>query len=166
MTRLPSVSLAPPGSPVARRTGRVIAMVHELHKAGFQRVRISPGLSPSGLHWRCPITCAANVEPDGFSVKDASTAAGLFVRYTSADPGYFGWAGAESLSARELATRFLRDYPALAQAGLGRDWPYAGWLTEVLGVVERGNTGDYPVFYADHPLDPDAQSVPRPPPPQ
>lgn len=165
-TRLPSVSLAPPLGAVARRTGRVVAMVHELHKAGYQLLRISPGLSPSGMHWRCPITCAANVGADGFSMKVATKASGMFVPYTSADPGYFGWADAEGLSARALAARFLREFPVLAQAGCGRDWPYAGWLTEVLGVVERGHTRDYPIFYADFPLDLDAQSVARPPPPQ
>ncbi|MGI4940698.1 MAG: hypothetical protein ACRYHQ_09075 [Janthinobacterium lividum] len=166
MEQLPSISLSPPENAVARRTGRVVAMVHELHKAGYQLLRISPGLSPSGFHWRCPITCAANVEADGFSVKDVSRATGLFLPYTSADTGYFGWAGAEILSARELAARFLRECPVLAQAGYGRDLPYAGWLTEVLGVVERGEMGRYPVLYADFPLDPAAQPIPLPPPPQ
>ena len=163
MEQLPPISLSPPSSPVARRTGRVVAMVHELHKAGYQRLRISPGLSPSGLHWRCPITCAANVDADGFSVMDTSRAGGLFLPYTSADPGYFGWPGAETLSARELAARLLRECPVLAQAGLGRDLPYAGWLTEVLGVVEHGDMGRYPVLYADFPLDLDARCVPPPP---
>lgn len=32
------ISLSPPSGPVARRTGRLIAMVHELHKAGYQRL--------------------------------------------------------------------------------------------------------------------------------
>ena len=166
MEQLPSISLSPPSSPVARRTGRIVAMVHELHKVGYQLLRISPGLSPSGLHWRCPITCAANVEADGFSVRTASKAAGLFLPYTSADLGYFGWAGAEALSARELAARLLQECPVLARASLGRDLPYAGWLTEVLGMVERGDMGRYPVFYADFPLDLDARCVSLPPPPR
>lgn len=161
----PQVSLQPPQDVIARRTGRLVATVHELHKAGYQRIRISPGLSPSGMHWRCPVTWAGNVQRDGFSVISASTAGGLFVPYSSADPGYFGWPGAEALSARLLAVRFLDAFPALAQAGLGRDWAYAGWLTEVLGVVERGDTRAYPVFYADYPLDPGAGPVPPPPPP-
>ncbi len=159
------ISLAPPASPVARRTGRVVAMVHELHKAGYQRLRVSPGLSPSGMHWRCPMTCASNVEDDGFTLRDWRPESGLVCAYTSADPGYFGWKGADSLSARELAARFLDAYPRLTALGAGRDWTYAGWLTELLGVVEQGETGRYPVFYADYPLDLDAQSVPRPPPP-
>lgn len=139
--------------------------MHELHKAGYQRIRISPALSPSGVHWRCPITCAANVGPDGFSVVSPSRASGLFVPYRSAEPGYSGWNDADELSARALAARFLSEFQILARAGFGRDWAYASWLTEVLGVVERGDTMSYPIFYADYPLDLDAQAVPRPPPP-
>ena len=165
MEPLPAVSLSPPDNPVARRTGRVVAMVHELHKAGYQLLRISPGLSPSGMHWRCSITCAANVESDGFTVKDTGKAAGLFLPSSSADPGYFGWSGADTLSARELATRFLQTHTLLARASVGRDLPYAGWLTEVLGVVERGNMGEYPVFYADFPLDLKLRRIPPPPAP-
>ena len=75
-------------------------MVHELHKAGYQRLRVSPGLSPSGVHWRCSVTCACNVGPDGFSIIDASEVGGLFAAYTSADTGYFGWPGGAGLSAR------------------------------------------------------------------
>ena len=82
-------------------------MVHELHKAGYQRLRVSPGLSPSGVHWRCAITCACNVAPDGVSVIDASQASGLYAAYSSADPGYFGWPEEPPLSARELAVHFL-----------------------------------------------------------
>ncbi len=159
-----AVSLSPPSSPVARRTGRLVAMVHELHKAGYQRLRVSPGLSPSGMHWRCPITCASNMEPDGFTIREARVESGLFAAYTSADPGYFGWANVDGCSARELAARFLQAFPKLAELGFGRDWAYTGWLTEVLGVVEQGATGHYPIYYADFPVDLDAQSVPRPPP--
>ena len=159
------ISLSPPTSLIARRTGRLVAMVHELHKAGYQRLRVSPGMSPSGMHWRCSITCASNMEPDGFSIRHTSPASGLFAAYTSADPSYFGWAGAETWSARELAVHFLQAFPKLAEHGMGRDWAYAGWLTELLGVVEQGQTGRYPIFFADYPIDLDAQSVPRPPPP-
>lgn len=61
--------------------------------------------------------------------------------------------------------RFIAVFPRLAERGAGRDWAYAGWLTELLGVVEQGDVRRYPIFYADYPLDLDAQSVPRPPPP-
>jgi hypothetical protein len=41
-------------------------MVHELHKAGYQRIRILPYLSPSGAYWRCTITTSDNVADDGY----------------------------------------------------------------------------------------------------
>ena len=147
------ISLSPPTSLIDRRTGRLVAMVHELHKAGYQRLRVSPGMSPSGMHWRCSITCASDMEPDGFSIRHTSPASGLFA------------AGAETWSARELAVHFLQAFPKLAEHGAGRDWAYAGWLIEMLGVVEQGQTGRYPIFFADDLIDLDAQSVPRPPPP-
>ena len=81
------VSLSPPADAIARRTARLVAMVHELHKAGYQRLRVSPGLSPSGVHWRCSVTCACNVQPDGFTAIDHTDAGGLFAAYSSASPG-------------------------------------------------------------------------------
>jgi hypothetical protein len=42
------VSTKPAADNVVRRCTRLLSMVHELHKAGYQRIRISPGLSPSG----------------------------------------------------------------------------------------------------------------------
>jgi hypothetical protein len=41
-----------------RRAVRVLAMIGELHKRGFQRLRLMPHMSPSGLHWRCAIGSA------------------------------------------------------------------------------------------------------------
>ena len=56
------VSMTPAIDLTARRGTRVIAMVHELHKAGYQRIRIVPGISGSGMHWRCSVTFGAMVE--------------------------------------------------------------------------------------------------------
>ncbi|GGG46532.1 hypothetical protein GCM10010964_37370 [Caldovatus sediminis] len=42
-----------------RRSVRVLAMVGDLHKRGYQRVRVMPYMAPSGCHWRCEIVPAA-----------------------------------------------------------------------------------------------------------
>jgi hypothetical protein len=39
--------------PHIRRAIRVLAMLGELHKRGYQLVRVKPFMSPSGAHWRC-----------------------------------------------------------------------------------------------------------------
>jgi hypothetical protein len=36
--------------------------------------------------------------------------------------------------------------------GVGRDWAYAGWLTEVLGRAEQGGIEDLLILYADYDL--------------
>lgn len=120
-----------------RRCVRVLAMVHELHKAGYQRLRILPMLSPSGCYWRGVITFADNVAQDGYHIlRDEDD---LVARYTSGqDNEYFGWKDAAQASARELAMLFLKRFPEISEKGEGLDWAYAGWLTDVLGYAELG----------------------------
>lgn len=36
-------------------------MVHELHKRGYPKLRICPGMAPSGCAWRCSISHVANI---------------------------------------------------------------------------------------------------------
>src|SRR3954463_11512584 len=36
-------------------------MVHELHKCGYQRLRIAPGMNSSRTAWRCFVTPKRNV---------------------------------------------------------------------------------------------------------
>ena len=155
------VSLKPPAEKPLRDAARLIAMVHELHKAGYQRIRICPTMAPSGLHWRCTLTYAANVAEDGWSILDAGE--GRVARYTSGQGArYFDWAGTDSMTARQLACSFLEAFPLIATQGAGRDWPYAGWLTDLLGHAEHGK---FVVFAADYPLDPTELARWAPPPP-
>jgi hypothetical protein len=135
-------------------------MVHELHKAGYQRIRILPGMAPNGVHWRCTISYAENVAPDGRSF--LRTDEGHAARYTSGQGArYYDWPDADRLNARQLARRFLTSFPIIADRGAGRDWPYAGWLTDILGLAEHGR---FIAFHADYPIDPDELRHWAPPP--
>lgn len=114
-----------PQSAALRDAARLIAMVHELHKAGYQRIRILPAMAPSGLYWRCTISDAGNFSADGLAL--LLTEDGRVARYTSGDGArYFGWEDGPTLTARLLAVRFLQRFPAIAEGGKGRDWAYAG----------------------------------------
>jgi hypothetical protein len=44
--------------PHIRRAVRVLSMVGELHKQGYQRLRVRPYMAPSGTAWRCTIAAA------------------------------------------------------------------------------------------------------------
>ena len=71
----------------------------------------------------------------------------LTAKYTSADENnYFGWTDAASSTVQELAQKFLERFPRLVQAAHARDWEYAGWFVEMLGMAEQD---DFPMAYAD-----------------
>jgi hypothetical protein len=159
------ISLEPSNDVTARRAARVLAMVHELHKAGYQRIRILPYLSASGW-WRCEITSADNIAGDGYTIEPSGDTDDAVARYSRADGAdYFGWPGAAQLSARALAARFLETFPRIAARGQGRDWLYAGWLTDVLGRAEGGRAEDLLYLFADWDLGPEVLRDWQPPPP-
>ena len=135
--------------PIVRRSQRVLAMVHELHKQGYQNIGLYPGYSPSGCHWRCMITPVTflRIENGGLDlrVKD-----GLLVAHHSSGASgnlYFGWEDARHDTARELSAKFVQRFPQLADAGRGRNYAYAGWFVELLG---RSETGELPIAFGDY----------------
>ncbi len=153
-----SISVTPPGDVSLRRSLRVLAMVAELHKAGYQRLRVAAGMSPSGNYWRCHITPADNVGANGWEPQDWE---GGIATYTSGDEDiYFGWVDAPGKSARQLAQLFLERFPELAKRGAGRDRPYAGWFVGMLGAAENGRL---PIFFADWVLESVEMEMPPPP---
>jgi hypothetical protein len=113
---------------------KLLLMVNELHRRGYQRLRIVPGMSPCGEHWRCSITPVTNV-----SVKHGARLVEwehLSAHYTSADGAkYFGWSYAATLTPDKLALRFIAEFPLVAEGGQGSDWTYAGWYQEMLGLT-------------------------------
>lgn len=146
MADAPQSTNDPQADPVFRRAFRVLAMVGELHKRGYQLLRISPGMAPSGMHWRCSIFAAhPAVHPHDTSVAGHDEAS--IARYsTGMENNYFGWTDAQTATARELATLFVDRFPTIADRGNGEDWPYAGWYVQMLGVAERGHL---PIAYDD-----------------
>ena len=140
------ISMTPLGEPHERRGLRILAMVHELHKAGYQRLRICPGMSASGGCWRCAITPVTNIfENHGALLKETNDL--IVAAYTSGSSNaYFGWKDATKDNARRLAAKFIERFPKIARAGEGEDWAYAGWFVQMLGFAENG---DFPMAYAD-----------------
>lgn len=135
-------------------------MVHELHKAGYQKLRIFSGMNPSGTHWRCHITPASNI---GWPSSEPIAWDDLVATYSTSQSGsYFGWEDAKGKKARELARLFITRLPRIAEAGIGQDRAYAGWFVDMLGAAENGRL---PIFFADHPLTINEEEAPPPPAP-
>jgi hypothetical protein len=120
-----------------RRCQRVIRMVFELHKMGYQQLRIMPYMHP--LAWRMAVGPKASFsEVNGASLKEVNGSWDDVPIFSSACD-YFEWRDAETDNARALAEKFITRFPDVAKRGLGRDWAYAGWLSELLGVLETGD---------------------------
>ena len=154
--------------PHIRRAVRVLAVVGELHKRGYQRLRVMPFMSSSGAYWRCWISPvnffyrnhgAILLEKAVMSDGDEIQATTMVARYTSGqDNHYFDWNDAEQDDVRSLANKFLDRFRRLADFGKGWDYPYAGWYQRLLWLAEAGwlpvVLRDYnPVSYDRVPLD-------------
>ena len=139
-----------------RRAVRVLRLVHELHKQGYQLLRICPGMSPSGGSWRCSITPRTNIlKSHGAMLKSWDRDA---AHYSSGQENeYFGWEDARHDQVQQLADKFKERFPGIVQGGSGDDWTYAGWSVKMLGFAEREK---FPVAYADWGEKPDPRYLP------
>lgn len=120
---------------------RVLLMVRELHRMGYERLR-APAFFYHLGSWRCPVYPVAAVlaEHGGlFSFDAVSSIRPCFEgelvlgQYSSASGQLaFGWDDVVFATPRELARRFLDRAPTLARLGLGRDPAYAEWFERML----------------------------------
>ena len=117
---------------------RLLAMVGVLHDRGHQRLRITPAIAPTGLHWRLSVTAEGCPE---------------VARYTSGDGDtVYGWPESPTLSPTQLADLFVERFPALVAAGSGDDPGYAAWMRQV---VDLAGQDLLPYFHADWELEDD-----------
>jgi len=125
-------------------------MVLELHKQGYQKIRIVPGLEAQGKNWRCAVTHVGNIQRTHGALMSMNPADENIAYYTTEKSNeYFGWDDAQTDGPRQLVDKFIRRFPLIVALGRGRDWEYTGWYVSMLGVAETGNL---PVAYADEDL--------------
>jgi hypothetical protein len=145
--QLYSLSVPQHPEPQYRRAIRVLAMVGELHKRGFQRLRVMPYMSASG-YWRCAIGSADHfyrnhgamlVKGYSFIGDEQPQTTAVVAEYSSGQKNhYFGWKDSERNSARALADKFVTRFDRLVDSGRGWDYPYAGWFMRLQGLAEVG----------------------------
>ena len=108
-------------------------MVRELHRLGYERLRVAPGLAARGGAWRCDVVPAAETCRENGTL----TPPGRSAQRTTAR----GWAArlrvgrAERDSPAQLAAKFVARFPAVAAAGFGDDAAYAAWFAEMVRVT-------------------------------
>jgi protein-tyrosine phosphatase len=121
-----------------RYARNVLLMVQELHMRGYQRLRIVPGFSGTGLAWRCGVTSADNISKNHGAIAVSFDDA-LTPQYSSASENvYFGWKDATLDKPQQLADKFLEKFPLIARRGAGFDYTYAGWFSLVISISAYG----------------------------
>ena len=134
---------------IIRRGQRVLAMVHELHKQGYQNLGVYTGMSSSGAHWRCYLTPCSDFYIDAENNQVYLINYDVNPHYSTGESGncYFNWDDAKQDNSRQLAIKFIERFPRLIEQCKGTNFEYAGWLTYMLGISE---TGALPVMYREY----------------
>ncbi|MWC00123.1 macro domain-containing protein [Agromyces seonyuensis] len=120
-------------------TVRLLEGVRELHRRGFQGVRVRCGLAPSGLFWRFHV-----LTPEGGDLGWSS----------GAEHDYFGLHVDPSTPSGAVADRMLELLPPIEPS---RDPVYAGWLSGLIAVAVAEHAA--PFSFADFPLEHPGYSV-------
>lgn len=121
-------------------------MLARLHELGYQRLRLSCGISPTGLNWRYSVAPVEKFEANGYMLREGYYPGEAFGSTSGLDT-LFMWGEVQGLSPDELAQRFLDTYPTVAAAGQGNDPAYARWFAEAL---ERCRPDGALVMYGEY----------------
>ena len=124
-----------------RRMARIFRMVVELHKIGYQGLRIYPQTHHDRFHL---LPSLFITHPGSFGiVADWNFLTGInkFQSVTNQEltTVYYPFgAQIQGKNARELADDFIRRYPLIARLAMVYDYEYAGWFEALTGEVEEG----------------------------
>jgi hypothetical protein len=162
--------LSPETLTEAKNARRLFLMVAELHKLGYEGLRVAPFLSPSGCYWRCVILPASMTSPShGARLADDVDYESL-PRYSSGDgDNYFGWRNMKPKTPLILARRFIVEFPKFAEQDHHSDPTYVRWfatmleLTAPIGVVSAFGDWEPPVDRMINEFFEDGVVVPLPP---
>ena len=140
---------SPPKPKLSSPLHRLLEAIHILHRRGYQRLRIVPGVSGTGMAWRCGITPSSNIIglhgalARSFNWDDMP-------QYSSASEyDFFGqeWGFGPNSSPERIADRILQTFPEILKRSIGWDYAYAGWFTMIVGAASRGV---YPKAFGDY----------------
>ncbi len=122
---------------------RVLTMLGELHKLGFQRLRFHT--QDRGIGLRLYVTTTDKIRQDHGAIMITDQGSVLYV--SGMGNKYFDWTDATADNARQLAAKFMIRFPELVEQGRGLDLSYAGWYQYMLGLAERGY---FPIIYDEY----------------
>lgn len=129
--RAPNSSAVPES---VRSPRKVLRIVGELHLRGYQRIRIVTHAHGT-RRWRCGVTRASKTFVDNGLVPLSWDPAVLPQYLSGPMRDYFTWTDARHATPSSLADLFVARCSAIASAGAGQDWEYAGWCSWLLHLI-------------------------------
>lgn len=134
------------GTGPERFVRQVLKMVRELHKMGYESLRITPYISFTGKYWRCMVAPSSKFSQDHGALLAASIRKPekhLPFYTTGQESKYFGWEDATDDDPVRLAEKFVARFPKIVARCKKPDPAYVQWYEEMLRVSEP-----YGVVYA------------------
>lgn len=110
----------------------LLFMVKELHKRGYENLRIIPSLSPSGMSWRCEFF-------DGRT--DLMTASTWLTNYETESSRKI------KLTVAQLADNFERDNRVFVEACKVENAEYVSWYSQMVDSLKKD---ELPYAYAEY----------------
>lgn len=134
---------------VMRRSVRLLAAVHELHKQGFQDLAVYARMGENKTDWCCDLLPFNQLILDQAKLEPVISRGLEEACHSSGTEGYlyFGWLDAQLDSARDLADKIRLRFPQLLERCKRPNYRYAGWYTYMLGLAEEGHL---PVMQASY----------------
>ena len=113
-------------SPDRMPHGRLMGMMRELHKAGYQRLYLYSWPKPSGLHWRWHLFTGPRQWMQR-SWREGWYGSGAEYNLNPV----MGWGDAPGATAHELVSSLARFDPQGLSRALGRDEDHSQWFADV-----------------------------------
>jgi len=113
---------------------KILHIVKVLHNRGYERMRIIPHLSPTGLTWRCNFVSDADFQ------REPITSSNWIQNYFSKEKNI-------ELSIDELTDLFEREHVDFLNACKGENREYVEWYSDMLNKLKEG---ELPYAFADY----------------
>ncbi len=101
---------------------KLLFVVLELHKRGYEKLHIVPALAPSGMAWRCTFVS---------EIYKSVRATEWFEEFARAEREI-------NYTIEELTDRFERDHSDFLESCRGRNTDYLLWFRGMLNQLEKG----------------------------
>lgn len=118
----------------------VVMLVHELHKRGYEQLRLFAGMSPSGMSWRWHLYPKALMGDDNRFEHRKDTIPFECLRSST---------GESRPEGRDLidVEQVLREHAAFFEKAKGEDKAYVEWFQQI---VDHAKNNEFPIAYCDY----------------